>query len=319
MTASASAAARCSLLVAPLALLGAIAWPVRADRAPHPTCDVAFAGDVLLGRGVQSAAETAGWRALVRESGDSLARADYAVVNLESPLAPCLPGGEVSRPRLCGVVQGIDALVALGVDAVGLANNHALDAGVEGLRATVSALSNRGVAALGVEAASRGVIRGERLGPVTVVAANATRTMHEPGSRVALATPRSLARAVRQARRTRPGAPVLVSLHAGRESWRFASESDGALARAAVNAGASAVVFHGAHVVRDLRIERGVPIHLGLGNYLFDQRDPNTRTGAVLTLRVALRGGPAVVERVDCVSTGDGRTVVAPCEPVPTR
>ncbi|MCC7534658.1 MAG: CapA family protein, partial [Deltaproteobacteria bacterium] len=201
-------------------------------------------------------------------------------------------------PRLCGSAEGIAALSELGVDAVTLANNHALDSDREGLRLTAERLSARGIVALGVRAAEQGTLRAERLGPIAVVAANATRTRYEPGRSVPLATPRAIERAVGEARRSEARRPVIVSIHAGREGWRWASRHDGELARAAVAGGAAAVVFHGAHVVRELRVERGVPVHLGLGNLLFDQRAPAMREGVVLTLRVPLRGGPAAVEGV---------------------
>jgi poly-gamma-glutamate synthesis protein (capsule biosynthesis protein) len=224
----------------------------------------------------------------------ALRGADLAIVNLESPLVPasrCLPGGTVSRPRLCGDPRGVAALRAAGIDAVTLANNHALDAGLAGLRHTARLLRRAGIVPLGMEAARRGTPRAERLGPLTVVAVSLTVAAHPPGSRVPLPSPAALAAAIRRARRRHPRRPVLVLAHLGRELHPHPGPRERAYGRAAVGAGAAAVVLHGAHVRRALVHDRGVPVHLGLGNLLFDQRDPRTRVGELLGL--AFLAGPS--------------------------
>ncbi|MBN1609327.1 MAG: CapA family protein [Polyangiaceae bacterium] len=55
---------------------------------------------------------------------------------------------------------------------------------------------------------------------------------------------------------------------------------------AAVDAGAAAVVMHGAHVVRPLLRYGGVPVHFGLGNLLFDQKKPEMQRSEILTLSI---------------------------------
>lgn len=268
---------------------------------------VVLGGDVLLGRGVAARAHAEGrdegWDAVLAPLGEALGGADLAIANLESPLAECLPGGTVARPRLCGDPRAAPALAAAGLDAVTLANNHALDAGREGLARTAAALRRAGVRPLGLAAARTGTPRAERLGAVTVVAASATRAPHEPGASVSIASPEAIARAVGRARRRPPHRPVLVLLHAGRERSAAPQPRDARYAEAAAGAGAAAVVMHGAHVVRPLVRWDDVPVHLGLGNLLFDQRAPATRTGALLTLRLR-PGRPARVERVTRVRDG---------------
>lgn len=77
-------------------------------------------------------------------------------------------------------------------------------------------------------------------------------------------------------------------------------------ARAAVAAGAAAVVFHGAHVLHPLIQISRVPVHLGLGNLLFDQHDPRAAQGQVVVLRFR-PGLPAEVMSLRCVETLTGR------------
>ncbi len=271
---------------------------------------VIVGGDVLLGRGVAARAKRIGWTRLLHGAAPTLRGADLAIVNLESPLAPCLPGGSVRTPRLCGDPRGLAALRAAGIDAVTLANNHALDAGPQGLRRTAQLLRRAGITPLGVQAALTGRPRAERLGRITVVAVNLTRPALAPGRRVALPTPANLAAEIRRARSAAPNRPVLLLAHLGREYDRYPGPRERAFGRAAVTAGAAAVLLHGAHVRRAQVRDRSIPVHLGLGNLLFDQKDPRTRIGALISLRLASRSAQVLAER--CVDSHSGRLVHCP-------
>jgi poly-gamma-glutamate capsule biosynthesis protein CapA/YwtB (metallophosphatase superfamily) len=266
---------------------------VRGD--PHVT--VLLGGDVMLGRGVAERARTLGWRRVLADLAAALRPDhDHAIVNLESPLAPCLPGGTVALPRLCGDPAAARALAAAGVTAATLANNHALDAGPAGLAHTVRLLRAAGIAPLGLAAAATGRVRVESLGAIGVLAVNLAPAAHPPASLLRLPSPAEIARAIRAARAADPRRPILVLLHLGAELQVQASERDRFYARSAARAGAAAVVLGGAHVVRELVHEEGVPVHLGLGNLLFDQRDPRTHPGALLRLRLGPKGPAEVIE-----------------------
>ncbi len=276
-------------------------------RRRNAAFTVALGGDVLLGRGVATRAKREGWSHLLQGAATSLRAADVALVNLESPLSHCLPGGTVRTPRLCGDPRGVAALRAAGIDAVTLANNHALDAGPAGLRRTARLLRRAGITPLGVSAALTGRPRVERVGQLAVVAVNLTPPALSPGARVPVPSPAAVARALRSAR---PG-PVILVAHLGREYDRHPGPRERAYGRAAVSAGAAAVILHGAHVRRALVYDRGTPVHLGLGNLLFDQRDPRTRIGAVVTLRIAPRGRAQVTGQ-RCVDTRRARLIPCP-------
>ena len=255
---------------------------------------LAVGGDVMLARGVTSQAERDGWDAVLAPLARALAGAQASLVNLESPFGTCRDSGTVSHPRLCAPAAAAPALGRARVTAVGVANNHALDA--SGLAETAARLRRAGVLLLGATAARTGHPSAERLGPLVVVAANLSRPAWPPGHALPLPAPSQVARMVEAARRRHPGLSVLVTLHGGRELDPGASTFEETYARAAAEAGAAAVVFHGSHVVRPLVHIAGVPCHLGLGNLLFDQRDPRTG-GQVLILRFH-RGQPASVVEV---------------------
>ena len=276
-------------------------------RRRNAAITVALGGDVLLGRGVATRARRVGWSRLLLGAAAPLRKADVAIVNLESPLGRCLPGGTVRTPRLCGDRRGVAALRAAGVDAVTLANNHALDAGPAGLRRTARLLRRAGITPLGVTAALTGRPRVERVGRLAIVAVNLTPPALSPGARVPVPSPAAVARALRSARPR----PVILVAHLGREYDLHSGPRERAYGRAAVSAGAAAVILHGAHVRRALVYDRGTPVHLGLGNLLFDQRDPRTRIGALVTLRIAPRGRARVIAQ-RCVDTRRGLLVPCP-------
>ena len=119
------------------------------------TVTVALAGDTMLGRGVARALTTTPPAALVAPKvRDALGQADLVVLNLECCIsergrrwdAPGKPFFFRAPP------QAVELLVLLGVDCVTLANNHALDYGVEALLDTLDHLAGAGIAAVGAGA-----------------------------------------------------------------------------------------------------------------------------------------------------------------------
>ncbi len=130
---------------------------------------IGLLGDVMLGRVVADALErTAPEEVWSREVRELAAECDVVVANLEccvsdrgqcTTLVPGKPFFFRAPPR-----AAVRALRAVGADAVGLANNHALDFGPEALADTLEHLAAAGIAIAGagpsVEDARRGVVVG---------------------------------------------------------------------------------------------------------------------------------------------------------------
>jgi poly-gamma-glutamate synthesis protein (capsule biosynthesis protein) len=119
------------------------------------TVTLALAGDTMLGRGVARALTTTPPEALVApEVRVVLSQADLVVLNLECCIsergqpweAPGKPFFFRAPPR------AVELLVLLGVDCVTLANNHALDYGVDALADTLDHLAAAGIATVGAGA-----------------------------------------------------------------------------------------------------------------------------------------------------------------------
>ena len=278
----------------------------RTSDASGTVFTVAIGGDLSLARGIAGRAASEGWEHVLSPLVETLSGTDVRIVNLESATGPCLGAGTVQHPRLCGEAGALARLARAGVTAVTVANNHALDAGESGLARAVEGLRNEKVDVLGADAVRTGKPVAEALGPITVVAANLSRSAWPPGASVSIPTADEIAAVVRTAHRNNARRPVLVILHGGREMDSAPSSFERSYSQAAVEAGAAAVVFHGSHVAHGLEPIAGVPVHLGLGNLLFDQRDPKAVYGQILLLRFR-PGVPAEVIETRCVESTTGR------------
>jgi len=116
------------------------------------TVTLALAGDTMLGRSVaRTLARTPPEALVAPEVRAALAEADLVVLNLECCIsergrpweAPGKPFFFRAPPR------AVELLVLLGTDCVTLANNHALDYGVDALADTRDHLAAAGIAAVG--------------------------------------------------------------------------------------------------------------------------------------------------------------------------
>ncbi len=293
---------RTALFVAAALLAGA--GPPAAGAASARPAGVAvqllFGGDVMLGRGV-AGASAADPAALFAGIHLEVSSADLAAANLESPLtlrphfASHGPNALEARPAAALLLK--DA----GFDAMGVANNHAGDAGPATVTDTLAALSRAGLVAVG--------------GGATAASAYAPRLFELHGVRVALLAfdatavgPRAgpmtpgvatwdPGRARRAVLRARAEADVVaVGIHGGTE---YVSETDPylmRLARLAGSWGADVVWGQGAHVVQPVRVlpathdGRPTVIATSLGNLVFDQHIPGTRCGALLEVLAGTDG-----------------------------
>lgn len=269
------------------------------------TVDVRAVGDVMLGRYVAEVARARGFDypfAQVGASGATpLLAADLTLGNLESPLTdrqtPLRPGPY----RLPAPSAFAQPLRDAGFDALALANNHALDAGPQGLHDSATTLLAHGIQPLGVGASGD--------------AAREPTYMDVDGMRIALLAFNAVAdpedqpdegqdwgrawlddAAVEAVRQARDQADlVIVMLHWGQEYAAQPSEGQRAWARRLVAAGTDVIVGAHPHVLQPVEVLT-VAGHTGLvayslGNFLFDQFDrPETSTGAVLRVLLDQQG-----------------------------
>ena len=232
---------------------------------------------------------------------------DLFVVNLECPFTR--RGDKIpknfnfrARPEL------VSALLAGGVGAVSLANNHLMDYGPLGLLDTLETLEQAHLPHFGAgrnlaEARQPAIIErnGLRLAflgyfflgenniePAEVVATNAKPGVaghHSDAGLIEGMVREDVASAKAHADL------VIPFFHWGREGSHFPEPYQIRLARAAIDSGAAAVLGSHPHVLQGMELYRGAPIVYSLGNFVFGGNwDPKNKEGALFKARFSPAG-----------------------------
>ncbi|MBN1139543.1 MAG: CapA family protein [Anaerolineae bacterium] len=258
------------------------------EAATEGPLTLILAGDIMLGRGVAQALDGE-WKAAFAgvlpwpEPGPG-SEPILVIANLESPLTarPQLKEGyDLRAPP-----EAVTALRAAGIDALSLANNHALDAGQPGLSETASVLQAAGIAPWLDETPTAmapslyGLALDDSAIPLDIAAA---------AEAVAAAAAHADV--------------VVVSIHWGSEYQAAPSPRQQAIAAALADAGATVIAGHGPHVLQRVEWLGRTLVAYSLGNFLFDQLYPaDCRWGALLQVTVqgadivAVEAIPTVIE-----------------------
>jgi poly-gamma-glutamate synthesis protein (capsule biosynthesis protein) len=254
-----------------LSLLGALL-----AAPPHV---VAF-GDAMFDRGVRH------WLA-GRPADSVLCRTallrrgkDVVLLNLETPLCEASLPSRDKRISLRSDRDVAQALRRAGFTHAGLANNHVLDRGREGLAQTIASLQAAGVVPVGAS------LSGDPCTPVLTkdrgMALLAWTDLPVDGSMVCADLERVTGHLERL---RREGIPALVFAHWGIEFSAQPSRRQRDVAALLAKAGAGAVVGHHPHINQPMETVGSVPVWFSLGNFVFDQKTPGGKTGmaAILT------------------------------------
>ena len=259
-------------------------------QAPRDTV-LWIGGDVLDGEALRDFARTyddpADGFAATFEPAASLWRADddaFVIVNLEVPVADERRfahdasrdrGGRRRRVHLQGAPWICEGLVRAGVDAVVLANNHAMDQGPEGLVETIACARRAGLAVLGAgvhPARDWPLVLGD---PGHEIAVHALYTGLDRGAIETGDPERAFLddAAIARVRSSAERHDVVIALvHVVAELEPEPEPEWSIWATRLVEAGADAIVVHGTHL--PMRVERfgprRVPIVWGLGNAMSD-------------------------------------------------
>ena len=184
----------------------------------------------------------------------------------------------------------VDNLLKLGVDCVGLANNHAFDWGEEALLDTIATLDNAGISHVGagsdLEAAKAPAYFAVKGRTFSVVAATAVEKEWEPEyglTRAASADTAGVLRttdpaetldAIRTAKANSDFCFVFV--HWGIEMQDQPDEEQKDLARKYIDAGADAVIGAHPHILQGMEFYGGKPIIYSMGNFWFNSKERAT-------------------------------------------
>lgn len=239
-----------------------------------------------------------------------IADVDYAVVNLECPL-----GGKpyAGYPAFSAPDEYAAALRDVGFDLVLTANNHCLDRRDAGLRRTCVTLDSLGIPHIGTYAnrAEREralpfitTIKGIRFGFLSYT--YGTNGIPVQGDAVVDLIDRKLiARDIEAARAA--GAQVMcVCLHWGIEYVLQPVASQRDLADWLVEQGVDLIIGGHPHVVEPMEMrhskayDKDVLLVYSLGNFISNQRDIDSRGGAMVKVKVRMDGAKPLVHDAAC-------------------
>lgn len=240
------------------------------------------------------------------ELGRRVSTADVSVANLEAPVrsetAEPIPK---SGPTLANAPDAPPQLRRSGFDVVTLANNHAMDYGVEGLRTTVDVCDEAGLQYLGAGEDRRAALEPTKppIGAVDVALIGVCERefgvagLDTPGT--AWSGHRSAVETVREA--AQQSDVVVLFSHGGVEYVPFPPPERRERLRQFVDEGADLVLAHHPHVAQGWeRYGNGVIVH-SLGNFLFDSQTDAAATSWGLAVEVRFEGAAPLA--VDLVPT----------------
>ena len=228
-------------------------------------------------------------------------KADLVVANLECPLADAESPLPKVGPCLRAPVAAVNGLKAMGIDVAGLANNHMMDHGAQGLYSTIEALEAQNIAYVGVGKnlleARRILVR--RVGSVRLgILAMAEHEFSIASSEAPGANPMDVFDAVKNIRGHRSACDCFVVLiHGGNENYPYPGPTLLKTCRFLAEEGASAVICQHSHCAGSMEIHHRVPIVYGQGNFLFQLASPleNWYEGCLVRLTIN-DTGPCEIE-----------------------
>ncbi len=289
-------------------------------------------GDLMLGRSVGNKLQAQGPGVVFGAVSSVLGKADLLAANLECVIS--VQG--VAQPKAFtfrAPPAAVQALAAAGFDVLGLANNHSMDYGIDGLADMLTLLREGGIGTVGAGAnaeAARAPLIVTRNGvhvaflsyvnvPVESRTNFDTRSwaadVERPG--VAWAEPDVVAKDVAAAKTLAD--VVVVLLHAGLEGRVEVNSIQRTLAHAAVDAGAALVLGSHSHTLQPVERYNGGLIAYSLGNFVFDGFAPPSNYSAIFMATLTPRGVdsyswvPVVLENgLPRLATSDEATHILP-------
>ena len=262
-----------------LALAAPPPEPVVAATIPEPVdgvLDLGFAGDTMLADAATDKLSTEGAGAVLAGVAPLLADFDYTIINAETPFTTSpLPGNPGAKYSYATDPAYLTDLKAVGVDALGFGNNHAMDRGAIGLTDSLTHADAAGLAAFGA-----GVDRADASMPLLVTAGD-TRIavvsfgenfgqMHRssdvaPG--MVPLKPDRVERALRVAEDN--GADRVVAFVHWGDNYQAVNDQQRYWASVFRDAGYDAVIGSGSHTLQTVELVGDMPVVYGLGNFVF--------------------------------------------------
>lgn len=272
-----------------------------------------FSGDVLLSNHVLNAYQSAGGigGVLDFEYQKRIEEADFFFVNEEFPFSNRGQQAPDKQYTFRLPPEKVSILKEMGVDAVSLANNHALDFGTDALLDTCEVLDNAGILHTGAGAslneAKRAVevqLQNKRIaviGATRVIPVANWATYGETAGMLAAYDPTILLKEVETLSETNDY--VIVFIHWGIERAERPEAYQRTLGKQLIDAGADLVIGAHPHVLQGVEYYKEKPIVYSLGNFVFGSSIPKT-----MLLEVQLQADDAPVLMIYAGTSSGGYT-----------
>ncbi len=211
---------------------------------------LAFVGDIMLGRHVGRAMQKAADPALpFRSVYHEIASADISIGNLECVFVDTLITGTYTHEviRFPAYGEAVAGLKLAGFDCCSIANNHAMDYGIEGVRSTITTLENNGIKPSGLSSSKPTLFRtkGFTIALFSIWIDNNELRMVDSQKGYTVISLTSFFKDVEEAKKTSDC--VIAYPHWGTEYTSHPSEAQTNFAHTAIQMGANLVVGHGPH------------------------------------------------------------------------
>lgn len=257
--------------------------------ADPETVTIGFAGDILfdtnyaVGNAFRQAGNTA--EGVIGQSLlDKMRSADIMMINNEFPYSNGGSPTEGKTYTFRAAPETVSILNNMGVDIVGLANNHAYDFGQQAFLDTLDIVANAGVAYAGggrnIEEASHPVYYITSNGmKIAFIAATQIERNDVPDTKGATEESPGVFRCMNDAlllekiREARDkNAFVVVFIHWGTESTTEIDYLQRDQSKEIAEAGANLIIGAHPHVLQKIDYVSGVPVVYSMGNYIFNSK-----------------------------------------------
>ncbi len=256
-------------------------------------------GDIMLGRGVGSRLEEQGKSVEYpfEKVRDMLRTGDIVFCNIEHPITDSTHCLDRSRKIILGcATKYMESINNAGFNMVNLANNHIMDFYGEGLMDTIALLDENGIvhagAGAGMEEARKPAlmqVNGMKAGMLAytnyaeLVFAGDPYFKFEAEEDKPGVAPRKLEYILEDMENLREHVDLLiVSLHWGIEESFNISTEQVEFAHKIIDSGADIILGHHPHQFQGMEIYKGKPIIYSMGNFIFDQNDPENQEAFIL-------------------------------------
>ncbi len=252
----------------------------------YSTSTVLFVGDVMLDRAVRNRHSAFGGKFPFTYTADFIASFDLAIANLEGPITT-YPSKTVDYSnkalQFTFPPESAEHLVQAGFDIVGIANNHGLDFGSEGIRQTLQFASSSGLIVYGDPRNDRNISYSTQLANGAQLSVIGFHQFAGSYAKVAEEIARIHAE-------TKGKAIIIVTPHWGEEYQTEPTNFQRTMAEKWINLGADMVIGHHPHVIQIKEEIVGKPVYYSLGNFVFDQDfSVQTQTGLGLGISIVCK------------------------------